>query len=54
MLREGHCIARCLRGSGGGVWPHDARTVAPNENKISYGRNTARLLRGGSAGEQEA
>src|SRR6266853_1774262 len=22
MLREGHCIARCLRGSGGGGWPH--------------------------------
>src|ERR1700720_2545552 len=34
MLCEGHCIARCLRGSGGGVWPHDARTVAEYRDGI--------------------
>ena len=34
MLCEGHCIARRLRGSGGGVWPHDARTVAEYRNGI--------------------
>src|SRR5260370_16692023 len=34
MLCEGHCIARCLRGSGGGVWPHGARTGAEYRNGI--------------------
>src|ERR1700720_2061382 len=44
MLCEGHCIARCLRGSGGGVWPHDARAVTKYRDGILAHAGRAKIV----------
>jgi hypothetical protein len=51
---HGTSAAAALRSITATTTEVSAVRIRSNENKISYRRNAARLLRGGSVGEQEA